>query len=281
MSQFHNTIGLTAEHLRLFLNFLPKFWAECDEIRKDITKDKAEFINDASEPVSWCYLYELPIKQHLTVAITRSAQCYQGFLAPELIVDWLKQLVATPGQVGALPYIYQQVNHHMDGIELSKAEAEQVRPALAQVMGYGFSIYHSLNCVMYFGCFLNDLIEEVRQGNDQALFNAIRIDRTVLGCPTVVERISQAALFQEETFFSKLKAAMNQKLNKREQANFQKMRMVCEVLMEAGASRLSDEQLRQLFVDELGLYAWDEKNGGNIAALRKFADTYMRNHATT
>lgn len=68
---------------------------------------------------------------------------------------------------------------------------------------------------------------------------------------------------------------------KREQANFQKMRLVFEVLHEVGASRLSDSQLHQLFVEELDLYSSNAKSGGNAKALRKFADTYMKRSTTT
>jgi len=53
------------------------------------------------------------------------------------------------------------------------------------------------------------------------------------------------------------------------------------VLHEAGATSLSDEQLQQLFVDELKLYSGNEKGGGSTKALRKFAETYMKKNATT
>jgi len=56
---------------------------------------------------------------------------------------------------------------------------------------------------------------------------------------------------------------------------------VFEVLHEAGATRLSVSQLHQLFVEELKLYSSNAKGGGNVKALRKFADTYMKKSATT
>ena len=59
------------------------------------------------------------------------------------------------------------------------------------------------------------------------------------------------------------------------------MRLVFEVLYEAGALRLTDKQLYQLFVEELKLYTANSKGGGSDKALRKFADTYMKKNATT
>jgi hypothetical protein len=128
---------------------------------------------------------------------------------------------------------------------------------------------------------MNELIERIRAGNDKALFDAVRIDPTVVGCLSISTRISKATLLQDNRFFAKLKAAINGKMAKREQANFQKMRLVFEVLHEAGASHLDDSQLQQLFIEELDLYASNSKGGGNAKALRKFADTYMKKSTTT
>jgi hypothetical protein len=125
------------------------------------------------------------------------------------------------------------------------------------------------------------LIERVRAGDDKALFDAIRLDPTVLGCKSVVERISKAALLQDKKFFAKLKAALNGKIAKREQANYQKMRLVLEILHEANSKKLNDDQLYELFVKTLKLYSWNEREGGNAKALRKFVETYMKRTSTT
>ena len=97
----------------------------------------------------------------------------------------------------------------------------------------------------------------------------------------MLARISGATLLQDVKFFANLKAALTGKIAKREQANFQKMRMVLEIIHEAGGSRLNDQQLHQLFVEELNLYSGNAKGGGSVKALRKFADTYMKKNSTT
>ncbi len=56
------------------------------------------------------------------------------------------------------------------------------------------------------------LIEEVRdggEGSDAALMNAVRIDRTVVTCPSVAARISQAEAMGETGFFLRLRSALN------------------------------------------------------------------------
>ena len=140
-----------------------------------------------------------------------------------------------------------------------------------------------MRCVLYHGCFLNELIARVLigKGSDKDLFDAIRIDPTVIGCKTAIERISKAVLLKDEDFLKKLKAAINGKVTKREQQNYQKMRLVFEILYEANSDKLDDQQLYDLFVKSLKLYSWNESQGGNAKALRKFADTYMKKQATT
>lgn len=52
-------------------------------------------------------------------------------------------------------------------------------------------------------------------------------------------------------------------------------------MIEAGALHLSNDQLYELFVIELKLYSANARGGGVDKALRKFADTYMKQKATT
>ena len=222
-----------------------------------------------------------PFRQHVTLATTLIVQGYAGFLQPEQVTDWYKQIADTPGQIAALPGITRQIEHHFDVAEPSEEDINRFLPSIAGTFGLGVSMHNALRCVLFHGCFLNELIERIRTGDDKALFDAVRIDTTVIGCLSVSCRISKAALLKDNRFFAKLKAAINGKMAKREQANFQKMRLVFEVLHEAGASRLSDAQLQQLFVEELNLYASNAKGGGNAKALRKFADIYMKKSATT
>lgn len=238
--------------------------------------NQEKFLGNDAVPISWCHLYELPIKEHLVAVLTAE------HLPRAEIAGWLGQIVAAPSQFAALPALTSQVDTYFESSEdLSKEQADELRKSLAQILCMSLSTYFSLKCVMYHGCYLNELIDRVRIGDDKALFDAIRIDSTIIGCKSVVERISKAAFLKENRFFAKLKAAINGKMAKREQANFQKMRLVFEVLHEVGASRLSDSQLHQLFVEELDLYSSNAKGGGNAKALRKFADTYMKKSATT
>ena len=269
--------GITAADLRTFLEYWPHLTSEWEDAWKELRNDKDIFFTDDAAPFAWCTLYELPIREHLTQTNAAIVQRLDGALSSEQVMDWQKQLAASPSQVGELPSINAKVGQHFDAMEdPSKEQAERLRLVQADIFGKGWSMFNSLRCVLYHGCFLNELIGRVRASDDKALFDAVRIDPTVVGCKPVIERISKATLLKDNNFFAKLKAAMNRRMAKREQANFQKMRLVLEILHEKGATRLNDKQLRQLFVEELQLYS-----GDNDKALRKFADTYMKKSTVT
>lgn len=272
--------NITAEDLRTLLGLWPFFTAEEVDVHQIVTQDKDFFFNENTEPFSWCHLYELPINQHVFTTFTENIQNFDGIMQEEDVAGWLGQVIETPGQIGALPSVINQIGNHFDESQTTQKTAEAIIPNMASALGTAASIFNSMRCVLHYGYFLNELIDHVRSGDDNALFSAVRIDPTALGCKPVIERISKAALLKDEDFFDSLKKAINNPKVKREQANYQMMRLVFEVLHEAGASRLTNDQLRQLFVTELDLYSGNEKGGGCRDALREFADNYMKKNTT-
>jgi hypothetical protein len=272
--------NITAEDLRTLLELWPLFAAEEVDTHQTVIKDKDLLFNKNTEPFSWCHLYELPIKQHIFATFTENIQNFDGIMQEEDIAGWLGQVIETPGQIGALPSVIDQIGNHFDDTLIAQETAESIIPNMASALGTAASIFNTMRCVLHYGSFLNELIDHVRSGDDKALFNAVRIDPTALGCKPVIERISKATLLKDEEFFDLLKKAINSPKLKLEQANYQMMRLVFEVLHEAGASRLTNDQLRQLFVTELDLYSGNEKGGGCRDALREFADNYMKKNTT-
>ena len=267
--------GITAEDLRTFLEVWPRFATEGEELKLMLIEDKEILFGKDAVPFSWCHLYELPVKEHMVATMT-------GFLLDEKLLEIFKNMVKCPSQIAALPETVKQIDEYLNALEIpSKEEVREVLPLLGVIIGVGFSVYNSLRCVLYHGCFLNELIQRIPLGEDKALFDAVRIDPTVIGCKPVMARISKATLLQDVKFFAKLKAALTGKIAKRGQANFQKMRMVLEIIHEAGGARLDDQHLHELFVKQLKLYSGNAKGGGNAKALRKFADTYMKKSTTT
>lgn len=278
MNETNYAKGITAQNLRAFLELWPLVVVGIEDTKKAINECSDQLFDKEDEEFIWCYFYELPTKDLAVLLCTGLLQ----FVSLEQILGWFKQMADCPGNIGALPDIYSQVHEHLDARpNPTKDDLKTLRPSQPMISAAFIAAQYSLYCVLYHGCFLNELIERARDGDDKALTDAIKIDASIIGCPTVVGKISKATRLQDVKFFSKLKSAINGKKEKVKQANFQKMRLVFEVLYEAGALRLTDKQLYQLFVEELKLYTANSKGGGSEKALRKFADTYMKKNATT
>lgn len=192
------------------------------------------------------------------------------------------QMANCPGNLGELPNIYGKISRHFnERPNPTNEDLEVLRPSLPTLSASFIAMEYTLYCILYYGCFLNELIARVRADDDEALFDAIRVDPMAAGCRPIIERISKARRLQDEDFLSELKKTQSGVSEKRKQINFQKMRLILKVLADAGATRLSDRQLHKLFIEELKLYTANSKGGGVEKSLRKFADTYMKQNATT
>lgn len=278
MSDTEFAKGVTAEDLRMLLEYWPLLMDEGREVQQDFLSNKELFLSDDTSLVGWCYLYELPIREHLTLALAGNINMLSDFLSVEQVGEWFGQLKDSRSQIGELPAVCTRIGEYFDAQPTpDNTQAEKLRTDLATLFGNALSMENTLRCVLYHGCFLNELIERVRSGDDNALLAAVRMDKTVIGCPSVVQRISKAAILKDEEFFNELRNAIEGKQAKRAQENFQMMRLVLEILYEAGAERLNDKQLWQLFVEELNLYS----SNSNHKALRKFVDDYMKKNAAT
>jgi hypothetical protein len=69
------------------------------------------------------------------------------------------------------------------------------------LIGLVVSLQKSILSIMIYQKSLSALVEEVRQGNVDALFDAVRIDQTITACPTIADRIARADLLGEKRFF--------------------------------------------------------------------------------
>ena len=100
------------------------------------------------------------------------------------------------------------------------------------------------------------LVAEVRESGptaDRALFDAVRLDRTIMACPTVAARISKAELQNETKFFQHLRNALKGP-SRKHWDSYRDLRFSFAILREMNFDSLSDDQLEQLFMDTLKLY---------------------------
>lgn len=100
---------------------------------------------------------------------------------------------------------------------------------------------------------LSRLVAEAAAGNSESLFLAVRLDRSVVACPTVAARIAKAEFTSDRRFFLHLRSALKGPLGKHWET-YKDLRYAFALLREVGFDNLSDAQLESLLVDQLGLY---------------------------
>lgn len=112
----------------------------------------------------------------------------------------------------------------------------------------------SIDSIRLYGISIDILVKRVKQGNDDALFKLLRIDRSAVSCPTIADRITLAELDNDQTFFQKMRNALSGPPQKPKD-EYGVLRYILYLLdEEQELSRLSLEQRYQLFCERLQLY---------------------------
>jgi len=108
-------------------------------------------------------------------------------------------------------------------------------------------LQRNILAIMLFHQSMGALVAAVRQGDDSALFKAVRIDRTVLLAPTCADRLSKAEMLNDKEFLCHLRSAIKGP-TKKHMAAIQDLRYSIVALRECGFDRFSDSDLERLFI---------------------------------
>jgi len=121
------------------------------------------------------------------------------------------------------------------------------------LIGLVFSLQRTILSIMIFQKTMQTLVEEVRQGNDDSLFDAVRLDRSSVACPTFADRIAKAEFTGDKHFFIRLRNAFKGPTQKHWQS-YQDLRFALFTLRDLGFDDLTDDQLINLLVKQLKVY---------------------------
>lgn len=127
---------------------------------------------------------------------------------------------------------------------------------MSNIVGLLTASQRNILSIMLYHRTICDLVKSVRENGDDAddsFFKAVKIDRSVMTCPTFAKRIAKAELLQDKDFFRHLHKSLKGIPNKQWEA-YNDLRYGFAILRECGLNNLSDEQLEDLFVNKLGLY---------------------------
>jgi hypothetical protein len=128
--------------------------------------------------------------------------------------------------------------------------------SIADIAGLLTVAQRNVLSIMFFKRSVCALVAESRDRGpeaDDSLFNAIRIDPTVITCETAARRISEATWLGDKRFLIRLRSALKGP-QKRHWEGYQDLRYSLVVLREMGLNDLSDDQLEHLLVKVLKVY---------------------------
>ncbi len=200
----------------------------------------------------WGHLYEIAIEQLLPMYVHALG------IEPELV-----KLLEAPDPVRAMVAFVEA-----DNSDWADSPERQLTPM--QMLSVLQALSGSLECLALHGCYLPDLVASVRDnGDDKALFDAVRIDPLAATSPTIAKRLGIAVAEGDESFLRLFRLAMQGKTGK--QARFLKgFRFYLQVLHETGELERPIKEIRA-DVLKLRLYANGPSASKNVTELiRKF-----------
>ena len=226
---------LTAEQFKGFIGKLPEVREQREEFGRLLSDLPLEKFNKLMvSGFSWGEIYEYSFTEHIAIA----AVAFK-------MAGWLNNLTATEDPQQALLDSWPESVD--DDITHPSFEPQDL-------MGLAFSLQRSVLSIMLFQRSISGLVQEVREhDNMDALFNAVRVDRTVMSCSTVADKIARAEMRNDKRFFLRLRNALKGPTQKH-WAAYCDLRYSLVILRELGFDGLSDTQLENLLVHQLKVY---------------------------
>lgn len=249
MSIDHTYNKFTPNDLRLLVGKIDIFDKEVAEISLDLANNQQEYTKINQAELCWAQLYEKPFNECLAI-----------FFVLNGMLEDIKTVAKSKNKLRALNKIEAKIDPHLDSILDGLKDHESQKQFLTLNASLSLLFINSMRSQMIYGQYINELIKTSRESTDSkladiSLIQAIRMDATVVGCPTALKRISQAVFFSDRKFLKKIQNALTGKLGVRENKNYRKIRFILQVLHESGGIDLSDKDLKELFVKQLNLYS--------------------------
>lgn len=272
MSNNNSYNKFKSDDLRLLLTQIDIFDKEVAEVSLDLSMRQHEYTNINQAELCWAQLYEKPFNE-----------CLAMFFVLNGMSEDIKSAAESEDKLQALNEISEKIDPRLDSILNSISDIEGQKQFITSNASLSILFINSLRSLMIYGQYIYELIETSRESTDfkladKALIQAIKIDASVVGCPTALNRISRAVFFSDHKFLKKIQNALTGNLGIRENKNYRKMRFILQVLHESGGFDLSDKDLKELFVKQLNLYS--DTQSSSEKNLKEFAYNFKKHKST-
>lgn len=228
---------LSLEQFKRITKEMPEVRAQIEELPNLIRSTSKDRINEILDrDFYWSEVYELKFHEQIAImffAFGRVQKLYEMAQSPDpeqAVIDWMDT---------------------DDGEDWNGGEGGQFQKK--HVLGLTVAMQRNILSIMLYHRTLNKLVEEVREGDDTSLFLAIRVDRSIVSCPTFADRIARAEVENDKMFFLHLRSALKGPSRKHWEM-YKDLRYSLYMLRELGFDKMSDAQLEDLLVHKLKLY---------------------------
>lgn len=224
----------------------------------ELIKSHNVIFESLSKVPPWSHLYELP---------------YRTFLAVCVVVFDLKDAVLT---IADAPNKTQAFIDYVDNMPDQVDKDEDLSD---EDKGFGISLFMAVNrqqlSIAIHSQSLSQLVARAREGDDNALFDAVLVDRSIVSAPSIANRIQAAQLNRDESFMVALSKAITKTRPRRPQKKYDDLRYMIEVINdEIGLENVSKDDIYDILADELELY------DGSTDGLEKIIQRRMEKYRT-
>lgn len=203
----------------------------------DLIKSHNDILNVLSKAPPWAHFYELP---------------YITFLALCILMFELTDAIHSVANASDQAQAFIDYIDNMPDVEKDEELSEEDK-------GFGFSLVMAINkqqaSIAIFNEPLSQLVERVKEGDDEALFNAVLVDRSIISAPSIAHRIQKAVLLEDESFMDSLSRAIKKSRPRRPAKKYDDLRYMIKIIdEEIGLDNVDDEKLYNLLFHNLQLY---------------------------
>lgn len=236
--------GFTLSTLKKLRSLLPKLRNLPEETRRLAQSNREKMEKVLPPDFTWAELYELNVKE-----LNILAAAVMGLLDP--------LAEAARAGLNLNEFLLQETIREIQS-DVSDEDYDGGHNGLftmTDVFAVHFANMGMLFGLFYYGHYTNDLVAMAKQGDDEAFFKAVRVDQTVLTCPSFAARLARARIYGDKHFMLRLHRATKTKPHEALLMH-QDLRFMLQIFHEAKALpdlTLSDSDL--LFIKELKLYS--------------------------
>lgn len=228
-----------------------------DEV-SELIKSHNEIFESLSKVPPWSHLYELPYRTFLAV-------CVVAFD----LADAINSIAEAPNKTQAF---IDYIDNMPDLLNTDESFSEEDK-------GFRISLVMAINCqissIAIHGQSLSQLVSQAKNGDDNALFDAVLVDRSIVSAPSIAHRIQVAQLNEDESFMDELSKAIKKSrpCKRRPEKDYDDLRYMLTVLEEEiGLKNIKNKNLLKLMEEDLQIYP----KGTDTGSLRAFEQFMKR-----